>query len=76
MPTVTCSCEKCGKIFYSKDELYVPVVKNGYKFSRPEKTLKTWEDWILHIATHCEECRLKEVPESCEADYLKYRKLV
>jgi hypothetical protein len=76
MPTVTCSCENCGKIFYSKDELYVPFVKNGYKFSRPEKTLKTWEDWILHIATHCEECRIKAVPESCETDYLKYRKLI
>ena len=75
MPTVTCHCEDCGNIYYSKDELYLPSMKNGYKFSRKEKTLKTWEDWIIHVSTHCENCRLKEVPESCELDRLKYRKL-
>ena len=76
MPTVTCACDICGKLFYSKDELYLPAMKNGYRFSRKEKTLKTWEDCIIHVSSHCEECRLKDVPESCELDKLKYRKLI
>ena len=74
MPTVSCYCEECGKNFYSKDELFLPGLKYRYQFSRPEKkVLKTWDDYILHISTHCEECRVKDVPESCLEDYKRHK---
>jgi hypothetical protein len=37
------------------------------------KQLKTWDDWVAHMSTHCEECREKEIPESCMEDYKKLK---
>ena len=74
MPTVSCFCEVCGKSFYLKDELYLPGLKHRYQFSRPKKEqLKTWDDYVLHLSTNCEECRIKEIPESCMEDYKKHK---
>ena len=56
MPTVACYCEKCGQSFFLKDELYLPGLKNRYKFSRAEKKeLKTWHDYVSHISVNCED---------------------
>lgn len=71
MPTVFCICEKCGEHFYSKDELYLSGIKMRFKIARNVQEPKTWDDWVHHLATNCEKCRLKAVPESCEADRLR-----
>ena len=74
MPTVSCYCEECGNSFYLKDELYMPGLKHRFQFSRPKKEeLKTWDDYVKHLSTHCENCRVKEVPESCLEDYKKHK---
>jgi hypothetical protein len=74
MPTVACYCEQCGQSFFLKDELYLPGLKNRYKFSRAEKKeLKTWDDYVSHISVNCEDCRVKEVPKSCLEDYKKHK---
>jgi hypothetical protein len=73
MPTVTCYCQNCGDSFYSKDELYLPGLKNRTVFAMNRKQLKTWDDWVAHLSTHCQECREKEIPESCLEDYKKLK---
>ena len=35
------------------------------RFTERKTELKTWEDWLLHISAHCENCRLKEIPVKC-----------
>jgi hypothetical protein len=72
MPTVACYCENCGNSFYSKEELFMPGLKHRFQFSK-KKELKTWEDYIIHISTNCEECRIKEIPESCLEDYKRQK---
>lgn len=72
MPTVSCICGQCGKIFYSKDELYLPArVKSRMRFSNSSKELRTWEDWLLHMSSNCEDCRIKEIPVKCLEDFNK-----
>ncbi len=73
MPTISCYCQNCGKNFYSKDELYLPGYKHRTVFAMNRKQFKTWDDWIAHISTHCEECREKEIPEICLEDYKKLK---
>jgi hypothetical protein len=41
------------------------------RFSNSSKELRTWEDWLLHMSSNCEDCRLKEVPVKCLEDYNK-----
>ena len=65
MPTVLCVCRECGDHFYSKD-LTLPLnTRTRVRFVERENELKTWEDWVLHISTHCENCRIKEIPVKC-----------
>lgn len=65
MPTVLCVCRECGDHFYAKD-LTLPLnTRTRIRFVERENELKTWEDWILHVSTHCENCRLKEIPVKC-----------
>jgi hypothetical protein len=59
MPTVFCICEKCGEHFYSKDELYLSGIKMRFKIARNNQQPKTWDDWVHHLSTNCENCRLK-----------------
>jgi len=72
MPVVLCLCQKCGKHFYSKD-LYSPMAKNLFKTIKEDKVPSTWEEWILHLSTHCDECRLPAVPTKCVEDYEKLK---
>lgn len=69
MPTVLCVCEQCNSTFYCKDELYAPLTKNIYRKPRGKKIPQNWQDWLEHISTHCEICRLQCVPTSCIRDY-------
>lgn len=69
MPTVTCICEKCGLSYYTKDEMYHPLTQNQFRMAKRQKEIpSTWEDWILHVSTHCETCRLPYTPSSCLKD--------
>lgn len=70
MPTVLCICHKCGKQFYAKD-LYSPASSSLYKTFKSDKEPTTWDEWLLHSASFCEDCRMKEIPESCISDYNK-----
>lgn len=69
MPTVTCICNECGKHFYTRDT-YVPVGRNNIRNLRNKEILtpKTWEEWVLHCITFCEDCRLKSIPTKCLED--------
>ncbi len=71
MPTVTCICKECGQHFFMKDQLYTPARSNKFRLSSYPVEPKTWEDWVNHIANNCENCRLKEIPESCQKDFEK-----
>lgn len=73
MPTVTCYCENCGKSYYSKEELYLPGLKYRTSFAAKRKQLKTWDDWVAHMSSYCEECREKNIPESCIEDYKRLK---
>jgi hypothetical protein len=70
MPVVSCVCQDCGKSFYSK-ETYVPMSKrdifiNDRSRKRP---LKTWNDWIMHTVSFCENCRIQTPPSQCVEDF-------
>ncbi len=73
MPTIACYCEKCGQSFYSKEELYLPGLKYRTSLSMRRKDLKSWDDWVIHISTHCYDCREKQIPESCMEDYKRLK---
>ena len=72
MPAVSCVCNNCGKIFYAKDEMIIPAgAKTRMRFANSSKEMRTWEDWLLHLSSNCEDCRLKEIPSKCMDDYKK-----
>ena len=73
MATVLCVCEECGSTFFLKNELYAPAFKNPYKIPRKDKKPITWDDWLVHLSSNCENCRLKEIPSSCVKDYEKLK---
>lgn len=72
MPTVLCLCNECGDHYYSKD-LYGPVAKNLFKSIKKDKVPSTWDEWVIHISTHCEKCRLQNIPTKCLEDYEKLK---
>jgi hypothetical protein len=64
-------CYSCGdRYFLKSDEVLVP--SNMNRASKNNTDPKTWADWISHISTHCEKCRLDKVPESCLNDLARY----
>jgi hypothetical protein len=36
---------------------------------KSKKILKTWVDWVEHLATHCQNCRIRNTPPDCINDY-------
>lgn len=73
MPAISCYCEKCGKNFFAKDEMYGPAKKNVFRSARKIEEPASWEEWLLHISSNCPDCRLSEIPEKCIADYQKLK---
>jgi hypothetical protein len=66
MPAVLCICQECGDHYYGKDELYIPInTRTSMRFTERKTELKTWQDWLIHISSHCENCRIKEIPVKC-----------
>jgi hypothetical protein len=73
MPVISCLCHDCGKSFYMKNEAYAPMSSN---FVRRQNQLKTWQDWVVHTQTHCEDCRITVPPPQCVADYDRRTKVI
>jgi hypothetical protein len=57
-----------------KDEAFVPLSGSGFVKTKSASYLRTWKDWILHIQSHCEDCRIALPPSQCVADLEKLRK--
>jgi hypothetical protein len=57
-----------------KDEAFVPLSGSGFVKPKPSNKLLTCKDWIIHIQSHCEECRITVPPSQCVADLEKLRK--
>ena len=45
MPAISCYCEKCGKNFFAKDEMYGPAKKNVFRSARKIEEPASWEEW-------------------------------
>lgn len=74
MPAVCCVCEGCGTVFYLNTELYIPAhASKRLRFANSSKEMRTWEDWLLHMSSNCDNCRLKEIPVKCFEDYKKLK---
>jgi hypothetical protein len=56
-----------------KNEAYAPMSSN---FIRRQNQLKTWQDWVVHTQTHCEDCRITVPPPQCVADYDRRTKAI
>ena len=53
--------------------MYVPYKATRFRLNKEVKEPETWEDWILHISTHCQNCRISVIPEKCWDNYLKLK---
>lgn len=67
--TVSCHCIECGVSFCVKgdDVEVLPSMKptKGWKRGDP---LTTWADWVMHVQTHCPDCRIIMPPPDCIND--------
>ncbi len=36
---------------------------------KSKKILKTWADWVEHLASNCPACRIRIIPPECLLDY-------
>ncbi len=68
-----CRCEKCGNTFslFNDETKLLPNMKlnsvNGKIVTK--KFLKTWTDWVEHLANNCPDCRIRVIPPDCLKDY-------
>ena len=67
-----CQCDKCGCTYslFKEETKLLPNMKlasNGKITSK--KILKSWVDWVEHIATNCPNCRIRIIPPDCLSDY-------
>jgi len=69
-----CYCESCGSTYslFTNETKILPGMKIG-KFGRlrSKEYLRSWTDWVEHLATNCPNCRLAEPPVVCVEDYKK-----
>ena len=63
------------KRLYCNKDMILPLTKafKNLISTGCVKELKTWDDYVMHLSTNCEDCRVKEVPESCLQDYKKHK---
>lgn len=73
-----CYCNNCYCTYslFSSETKLLPgmVIGKGGKIKKKE-VLKTWSDWVEHIATHCPDCRYQRIPPDCLKDYERQHKL-
>lgn len=66
MPIVSISvCEDCGSSFiFSQEEMKLSagMSPKNRKQNAPPRPIVKWEDWLLHLSTHCPECRFAQPP--------------
>lgn len=73
-----CYCNKCGTTYslFSYEMKILPGMVIGKGGKIKQKTiLKTWVDWIEHIATNCPNCRYRRIPPDCIIDYEKLKNI-
>lgn len=73
-----CYCDKCGNtysLFTSETKLLPGMLVGKGGRMHKKQFLKTWVDWVEHIATHCPDCRYRRIPPDCLKDYEKQQKL-
>ena len=73
-----CYCDKCSNTYslFTSETKLLPgmIVGKGGKIQK-KQFLKTWIDWVEHIATHCPDCRFRRIPPDCLKDHEKQQKL-
>lgn len=71
-----CQCHKCGCTYslFNEETKLLPNMKlaNNSKITS-KKILKSWVDWVEHLATNCPNCRIRLIPPDCLSDYEKKR---
>lgn len=70
-------CMRCGATFsiFNEELKLLPTMKIGQNGRlNPKKILKTWTDWVEHLATHCPDCRIRVIPPECLQDYEQKKK--
>jgi len=67
--TISCKCVECGMSFYEKGYAVgvMPSMRPVKKWQRGDP-LTTWADWVMHIQTHCPDCRIVVPPPDCVND--------
>lgn len=53
--------------------MYIPFKASRFRLNKDNSKPESWEDWILHISTHCPKCRIPEIPEKCWDNYLRLK---
>jgi hypothetical protein len=67
--TISCRCADCGVSFFIKgDEVDVLPTMKPTKGRRKGDPLLNWADWVMHVQTHCVECRIPVPPPDCVND--------
>jgi hypothetical protein len=67
--TIACYCQECGSSFYVKgDEVAVLPSMQPTRGWRKGDPLTTWADWVMHVQTHCPDCRIIVPPPDCIND--------
>jgi len=67
-----CRCNKCGGTFslFKEETKLLPNMKlSSTGQIKPKIILKTWVDWVEHLATHCPSCRIRIIPPDCLKDF-------
>jgi hypothetical protein len=67
-----CQCDKCGctfSLFKEETKLLPNMLISTHGKLKAKKILKTWTDWVEHLATHCQNCRIRIIPPDCLKDY-------
>lgn len=61
-------CENCLQTYYlDGDEIYIPSNMKIRRTKSKNPYIGSWADWVLHIQSHCEMCRV-ECPLSAMED--------
>ncbi len=73
-----CYCDKCGSTYslHTSETKLLPgmIIGKGGRI-KIKNILRTWADWVEHLATHCPNCRYSRIPPDCLKDYNKKYKL-
>ncbi len=76
-----CVCENCYMTYFiDMDDCRLLPTMRARPYTAKEqrnkidKPPKTWSDWVDHISTHCPDCRIQIIPQSCVGDLERHWK--